>query len=60
MNDVFSCFKSLRILLYADDLKNKISVAGNSDFANAQAALDVFAIGASTAGCSLTWGSVRA
>jgi hypothetical protein len=35
-------------------------VAGNSDFANAQAALDVFAIGASTAGCSSTWGSVRA
>jgi hypothetical protein len=42
INDVFSCFKSLRILLYANDLKKKCPVAGNSDFANAQAELDVF------------------
>jgi hypothetical protein len=40
INDVFSCFKSL--LLYADDLKICFPVAGNSDFANAQAELDVF------------------
>jgi hypothetical protein len=33
INDVFSCFKSLRILYYADDLKIFFPVAGNSDFA---------------------------
>jgi hypothetical protein len=42
INDVFSCFKSLRILLYADHLKIFVPVSGNSDFANAQAELDVF------------------
>jgi hypothetical protein len=41
INDVFSCFKSLRILLYADDPKIFFPVAGNSDFANAQDELDV-------------------
>jgi hypothetical protein len=51
INDVFSCLKSLRILLYADDLKIFFPVAGNSsDFANAQAELHVFA-SVSTAGC---------
>jgi hypothetical protein len=43
INDVFSCFKSLRILLYADDLKIFFLVAGSGDFANSQAELDVFA-----------------
>jgi hypothetical protein len=42
INDVFTCFQSLRILLYADDLKIIFPVAGNSDFANTQAELDVF------------------
>jgi hypothetical protein len=42
INDVFSCFKSLRILLYADDLKIFFPVAGSGDVANAQAELDVF------------------
>jgi hypothetical protein len=40
INDVFSCFKSLRLLLYADDLKIFFPVAGNSDFASAQATID--------------------
>jgi hypothetical protein len=39
INDVFSCSKSLRILLYADDLKIFYPVGGNSDFANVQAEL---------------------
>jgi hypothetical protein len=57
---VFSCFKSLRILLYAVDLKILSPVEGNSDFANAKAEIDVFfPSGASTAGCNSTWGSVR-
>jgi hypothetical protein len=61
INDVFSCFKSLWTLLYADDLNIFSPVAGNSDFANVQAELDVFFLsGASTAGYSLTWESVRA
>jgi hypothetical protein len=30
INDVFSCFKSLRILLYADDLKIFFPVAGSA------------------------------
>jgi hypothetical protein len=34
--------KSLRILLYADNLKIFFPVAGNSDFAKTQAELDVF------------------
>jgi hypothetical protein len=42
INDVFSYVKSLRILLYADNLKIFFPVAGNSDFANTQAELDVF------------------
>jgi hypothetical protein len=42
INDVFSCFKSLRNLLYADDLKILFPVAGNSVLANAQAEIDVF------------------
>jgi hypothetical protein len=42
INDVFSCFKALRILLYADDLKIFFPIVGNSDFANAQAELVVF------------------
>jgi hypothetical protein len=42
INDVFLCFKSLRILLYVDDLKIFFPVAGNSEFANAQAERDVF------------------
>jgi hypothetical protein len=46
--------------LYADDLKIFFPVAGNNDFANVQAELDVFASGASTAGCSSAWESVRA
>jgi hypothetical protein len=41
INDIFSCFKSFRILLYADDLKIYFHVIGNSDFANTQAELDV-------------------
>jgi hypothetical protein len=36
IKDFFSCFKSFRILLYADDL-NIFFSPGNSDFANAQA-----------------------
>jgi hypothetical protein len=32
INDVFSCFKSLRILLYADDFNIFFPVADNSDF----------------------------
>jgi hypothetical protein len=31
INDVFPCFKSLGILLYADELKILFPVAGNSD-----------------------------
>jgi hypothetical protein len=54
INDVFSCFKLLRILLYADDLKIFFPVA-DGDFANTQAELDGL-----TAGCSTTWKSVRA
>jgi hypothetical protein len=42
INDLFSCFKSLRIFLYDDDLKIFFPDAGNSHFANAQAKLDVF------------------
>jgi hypothetical protein len=60
INDVFPCFKLLSILLYADDLNIFFPVAGNSDFANAQAELDVIISDASTAGCSSTWKSVRA
>jgi hypothetical protein len=43
INAVFSCFKSLCILFYADDDLNLFfPVAGSSDFANAQAELKVF------------------
>jgi hypothetical protein len=42
INEVFACFKSLRIRLCAADLKIFFPVASNNDFANAQAELDVF------------------
>jgi hypothetical protein len=45
INNDFSCFKSLRILLYVDYLKIFFSVAGNSDFANALAELDELNLG---------------
>jgi hypothetical protein len=42
------------ILLYADDLKIFFPVTGNSDFANAQAEIDVFPSSVSITGCNST------
>jgi hypothetical protein len=52
INDVFSCFKSLRILLYADDLKIFFPKMR-------RLSLMFFPSDTSTAGCSSTWRSVR-
>jgi hypothetical protein len=57
INDVFSSFKSL--LLYADDLKICFPVAGNSDFANAQAELDVFFQWCTDSGMQLNLGKCK-
>jgi hypothetical protein len=49
INDVFHVSShSTFFFFYADDLRIFFSVAGNSDFANAQAELDFFPSGAST------------
>jgi hypothetical protein len=59
INDVFSCFKSLRILLYADDLKIFFPVADNGDFANVQAELDVFSQWCIDSGMQLNLGKCK-
>jgi hypothetical protein len=60
INDVYSCFKSLRILLHADDLKIFFPVAGNSDLANAKAEFDVFSQWCIDNGMQFNLESVRA
>jgi hypothetical protein len=59
INDVFSCFKSLCILLYADDLKIFFPVADNGDFADAQAELDVFSQWCIDSGMQLNLGKCK-
>jgi hypothetical protein len=59
INDIFSCFKSFRILLYADDIKIYFPVASNIDFANAQAELDVFSQWCIDSGMQLNLGKFK-
>jgi hypothetical protein len=59
INDVFSCFKSLRILFFADDLKIFFPVVGKSDFANAQAEVDVFSQWCIDSGMQLNLGNCK-
>jgi hypothetical protein len=59
INDVFSFFKSLRINLYADNLKIFFPVAGNSDYANAKAELDAFSHWCIDSGMQLNLGKCK-
>jgi hypothetical protein len=63
INDVFSCFNSICILLYADDLKIFYPVAccllPATCFANAQAELDVFSQWCIDSGMQLNLGKCK-